>query len=68
VAIDVEKPHGIIPEPMIPSFHCSIIPIAERSGAKFHIGPLNRRYSNYRVGLDMQSAMVVSKMIIAFKK
>jgi hypothetical protein len=23
------------PEPMIPSFHCSIIPIAERSGARF---------------------------------
>jgi len=27
--------HCIIPEPIIPLFHCSINPIAERSGAKF---------------------------------
>jgi hypothetical protein len=28
--------HSNIPEPMIPSFHYSTIPIAERSGAKFN--------------------------------
>ncbi len=27
---------SIFPEPIIPLFHCSIIPIAERSGAKFN--------------------------------
>ena len=26
---------SIFPKPIIPSFHCSIIPIAEQSGAKF---------------------------------